>query len=74
MKASLEGQDPTSAGKSAGKPIRVRRAPVWMRRSGLEWLFRVWQEPKRMWKRYLMTNMRFAVMLARAWLSPSVWR
>ncbi|MGH8785757.1 MAG: WecB/TagA/CpsF family glycosyltransferase [Cupriavidus necator] len=66
MKASSEGQDPTSAGKSADRPSRVRRAPVWMRRSGLEWQIRALQEPKRMWKRYLVTHMRFAVMLARA--------
>lgn len=53
---------------------KVRRAPVWMRRSGLEWLFRVLQEPRRMWKRYLVTNVRFAVMLAGAWLAPRAGR
>jgi N-acetylglucosaminyldiphosphoundecaprenol N-acetyl-beta-D-mannosaminyltransferase len=53
---------------------KVRRAPLWMRRSGLEWLFRVLQEPRRMWKRYLVTNVRFAVMLAGAWLSPRAGR
>jgi N-acetylglucosaminyldiphosphoundecaprenol N-acetyl-beta-D-mannosaminyltransferase len=36
-----------------------RRAPVAMQRSGLEWLFRLAQEPKRLWKRYLATNTRF---------------
>ena len=36
-----------------------RRAPVAMQRSGLEWLFRLAQEPKRLWKRYLVTNTRF---------------
>ncbi|HEY5805575.1 MAG TPA: WecB/TagA/CpsF family glycosyltransferase [Lysobacter sp.] len=45
---------------------KVRRAPRWMQRSGLEWLFRVIQEPRRMWKRYLTTNLAFAGMLARA--------
>jgi N-acetylglucosaminyldiphosphoundecaprenol N-acetyl-beta-D-mannosaminyltransferase len=53
---------------------KVKRAPVWMRRSGLEWLFRVLQEPRRMWKRYLITNARFAVMLASAWLNPRTGR
>jgi len=43
---------------------KAHRAPVWMQRWGLEWLFRVIQEPRRMWKRYLVTNLRFAVMLA----------
>ena len=47
---------------------KVKRAPQWMQRMGLEWLFRVAQEPRRMWKRYLVTNSRFAVMLVQAWL------
>jgi N-acetylglucosaminyldiphosphoundecaprenol N-acetyl-beta-D-mannosaminyltransferase len=33
----------------------VRRAPVWMRDNGLEWLFRLGAEPRRLWKRYLVT-------------------
>ncbi len=37
----------------------VKRAPVWMQKMGLEWLFRLIQEPKRMWKRYLVGNSRF---------------
>jgi N-acetylglucosaminyldiphosphoundecaprenol N-acetyl-beta-D-mannosaminyltransferase len=36
-----------------------RRAPSAMQRSGLEWLFRLSQEPGRLWKRYLVTNLRF---------------
>jgi N-acetylglucosaminyldiphosphoundecaprenol N-acetyl-beta-D-mannosaminyltransferase len=44
---------------------KVRRAPEWMQRLGLEWLFRVIQEPRRMWRRYLVTNSRFAFMLLR---------
>ena len=42
---------------------KVKRAPIWMQKSGLEWLFRVIQEPRRMWKRYLVTNSKFAWML-----------
>ncbi len=52
---------------------KVRRAPVWMRRSGLEWLYRLAQEPRRMWRRYLVTNTIFLFLLlgelARTWLS-----
>ncbi len=44
----------------------VKRAPDWMQRNGLEWFFRVLQEPRRMWKRYLTTNAAFAVIVARA--------
>lgn len=35
------------------------RAPVWMRRSGLEWVHRLTSEPTRLWKRYLVGNPRF---------------
>jgi exopolysaccharide biosynthesis WecB/TagA/CpsF family protein len=37
----------------------VKQAPVWMQNYGLEWLFRLIQEPKRLWKRYLFTNSYF---------------
>ena len=36
-----------------------RQAPRWMRRSGLEWSFRLVSEPRRLWRRYLMNNPRF---------------
>ncbi|REE22815.1 N-acetylmannosaminyltransferase [Paraburkholderia sp. BL27I4N3] len=51
---------------------KVRRAPQWMQRNGLEWAFRVAQEPRRMWKRYLITNNRFAVMLLRARIASAI--
>jgi len=37
----------------------VKRAPLWMQKSGLEWFYRVLQEPRRMWKRYLFGNSEF---------------
>lgn len=42
---------------------KVKRAPAWMQKWGLEWLYRVWQEPRRMWKRYLVTNTKFILLL-----------
>lgn len=36
-----------------------RQAPPWMQRSGLEWLFRLGTEPRRLWRRYLVNNPRF---------------
>jgi N-acetylglucosaminyldiphosphoundecaprenol N-acetyl-beta-D-mannosaminyltransferase len=39
----------------------VRRAPHWMRASGLEWLHRLASEPRRLWKRYLVTNSLFII-------------
>jgi N-acetylglucosaminyldiphosphoundecaprenol N-acetyl-beta-D-mannosaminyltransferase len=44
----------------------VRRAPVRMQDLGLEWLYRVYQEPGRMWWRYAKTNTLFAGILAQA--------
>jgi N-acetylglucosaminyldiphosphoundecaprenol N-acetyl-beta-D-mannosaminyltransferase len=43
----------------------VRRAPQLMQRLGFEWLYRVYQEPRRMWWRYLETNVVFASILLR---------
>jgi N-acetylglucosaminyldiphosphoundecaprenol N-acetyl-beta-D-mannosaminyltransferase len=40
---------------------RIRQAPLWMQRSGLEWLFRLACEPRRLWKRYLRNNPVFIV-------------
>ena len=38
---------------------RLRQAPRWMQRAGLEWLFRVCVEPRRLWRRYLRNNAEF---------------
>ena len=43
----------------------VRRAPCWMQTAGLEWAWRLWLEPRRLWKRYLVGNSRFLWLLAR---------
>ncbi|WP_197700926.1 WecB/TagA/CpsF family glycosyltransferase [Sphingobacterium mizutaii] len=43
----------------------IKRAPIWMQKAGLEWLYRTYQEPKRMWKRYLITNTKFIELLFR---------
>lgn len=38
---------------------RVRQAPIWVRNIGFEWLFRLSQDPKRLWRRYTITNLLF---------------
>lgn len=43
----------------------VQRAPEWMREHGLEWLHRLASEPRRLWKRYLVTNTLFILGAAR---------
>lgn len=40
----------------------VAQAPRWMMKSGLEWLFRLWQEPQRLWVRYLLNNPLFLIL------------
>jgi N-acetylglucosaminyldiphosphoundecaprenol N-acetyl-beta-D-mannosaminyltransferase len=45
---------------------KATRAPLWMQRVGLEWFHRFAQEPRRMWKRYLVGNLRFAWIVLRA--------
>lgn len=47
---------------------RTRRAPVWMQKRGLEWLYRIYQEPRRMWKRYAKTNPVFIWMIFKEYL------
>jgi len=44
---------------------KVNRAPLWMQKSALEWLYRLLQEPGKMWKRYLYTNTVFIWLLIR---------
>ena len=43
----------------------VRQAPRWMMRSGLEWLFRLCMEPRRLWRRYLIGNPLFLARICR---------
>ena len=45
---------------------KVSRAPKFIQIIGFEWFYRLAQEPRRMWKRYLSTNLQFAGLLARA--------
>lgn len=43
---------------------RVPRAPLWMRRTGLEWTYRLWREPKRLFRRYLANGL---FLIRRGW-------
>ena len=45
---------------------KVKRAPLWMQNIGLEWFYRFLQEPKRMWKRYLIGNTKFFILVLKA--------
>ncbi|OQY93774.1 MAG: glycosyltransferase [Sphingobacteriales bacterium UTBCD1] len=43
----------------------VKRAPKWMQKTGLEWFYRLMQEPRRMWKRYLIGNTKFIYLVVK---------
>lgn len=47
----------------------TKRAPRWMQRAGLEWFYRLAQEPRRMWKRYMVGNSKFIMLVVRSWLT-----
>jgi N-acetylglucosaminyldiphosphoundecaprenol N-acetyl-beta-D-mannosaminyltransferase len=47
----------------------ISRAPAWMQRNGLEWLFRLLMEPGRLWRRYLIGNMKFCALIVREFLA-----
>jgi N-acetylglucosaminyldiphosphoundecaprenol N-acetyl-beta-D-mannosaminyltransferase len=47
---------------------QTRRAPRWLQRAGLEWLYRLAQEPRRMFGRYLVGNVRFCILVLRYFL------
>lgn len=47
---------------------KVKRAPLWMQKSGLEWFYRVLQEPGRMWKRYLIGNTKFIMLVFKEYI------
>jgi exopolysaccharide biosynthesis WecB/TagA/CpsF family protein len=51
-----------------------RMAPAWMQRNGLEWLFRLGEEPGRLWRRYLVTNAIFLARLSAELFSRGIGR
>lgn len=46
---------------------RTTRAPLWMQKAGMEWAYRVAQEPGRMWRRYLIGNTQYINLIGRQW-------
>ena len=47
---------------------KLQRAPLWMQNAGMEWLFRLIQEPARLWRRYLPGNTVFVALVAESWI------
>ena len=48
---------------------KTKRAPLWMQERGLEWFYRILQEPRRMWIRYAKTNPVFVWMVLKAYIA-----
>ncbi len=70
--ASMKGRiNACMIGIGGALPVMVgmqRRAPQWMQRLCLEWLYRLVQEPRRLFKRYAITNTTFLFLLTRTWI------
>ncbi len=47
---------------------KIPRAPAWLQKRGFEWLFRLWCEPRRLWRRYLWGNLIFVTLLVYAYV------
>jgi N-acetylglucosaminyldiphosphoundecaprenol N-acetyl-beta-D-mannosaminyltransferase len=74
MKNKIKG---TMIGVGGALPVLLgiqKRAPVWMQRNGLEWLFRLWQEPRRLFKRYAVTNSIFIILLCKEFIRIRIFR
>ncbi|MDR2474290.1 MAG: WecB/TagA/CpsF family glycosyltransferase [Bacteroidales bacterium] len=67
--ASMRGRvNAVMIGIGAALPVLTgiqKRAPKWMQKAGLEWFYRLMQEPERLWKRYLVTNCIFIYLILR---------
>ncbi|GAB4043909.1 WecB/TagA/CpsF family glycosyltransferase [Spirosoma litoris] len=70
--AAMKGKiNASMVGIGGALPVMVgmqKRAPDWMQKASLEWLYRLGQEPKRLFKRYAVTNTMFIVFLFKQWL------
>jgi len=64
-------------GVGGALPVMVgmqRRAPVWMQKAGLEWFYRLCQEPKRLFKRYAVTNSLFILLVTKEYIRLKIMR
>lgn len=73
--ASMKGRiNACMIGIGGALPVLIgsqKRAPLWMQKNGLEWLYRFSQEPSRLAKRYATTNSTFLWLLFKAWVKQA---
>ena len=76
--AQMKGEiNACMVGIGGALPVLVgmqKRAPKWMQKAGCEWLYRLIQEPKRLFKRYLVTNSLFILLLVKQYLEIKLFR
>jgi len=76
--ASMKGKiNAVMIGIGGALPLLVglyKRAPRWMQANGLEWVFRLFQEPRRLFKRYALTNPLFVYLIFKEYLSMRILR
>jgi len=74
--ASMKGKvNATMIGLGGALPVMIgmqKRAPEWMQKTSLEWLYRFSQEPKRLFKRYLITNSLFMGLRFKEWVKTKL--
>jgi N-acetylglucosaminyldiphosphoundecaprenol N-acetyl-beta-D-mannosaminyltransferase len=52
---------------------KTKRAPVWLQKAGMEWFYRLSQEPKRLFGRYAVTNTAFGFLVMRGLITKGLW-
>ena len=76
--ASMKGRiNACMIGIGGALPVMIglqKRAPLWMQKSSLEWLYRLIQDPKRLFKRYFVTNSMFIYLLLKEIIKIKVFR
>ncbi len=76
--AAMKGRvDAVMIGIGGALPVMVglqKRAPLWMQKTGLEWLYRLGQEPQRLFKRYAVTNTLFIWVLMKEFIKIKILR
>jgi N-acetylglucosaminyldiphosphoundecaprenol N-acetyl-beta-D-mannosaminyltransferase len=76
--ASMEGRvNAVMVGVGGALPVMVgiqKRAPLWMQKSGLEWFYRLCQEPKRLFRRYAVTNLLFIYLVTKEFVRVKIMR
>ncbi|HEX8496609.1 MAG TPA: WecB/TagA/CpsF family glycosyltransferase [Actinomycetales bacterium] len=71
-----DAHDVTTAGVGAAFAFLAGaqlEAPQWLRDHSLEWCFRLWSEPRRLWRRYLFGNSRFVYLVVRSKFRPRLY-